>query len=219
MKKTALTLAMGLLVAGAANAAVEANIGATSNYMWRGVTQNLDDATLQGGVDYSSEDGFSLGAWASDTKSYSGYELDIYGAYSAETSNGVGYSVGFTQYIYPDTKPDQDFLEVNGSVTLGPVTAAIAHTISADNSAAEGDNYYSLSTGTDIQDGLSLEGTLGYYDFDANGAGSYTHAQLDLTKSLGDYGDITASVSKLSNDGSSYTDEDTTFFVSYTKTF
>ena len=219
MKKTTLALAMGLMISGAANAAVEANIGATSNYVWRGYTQTNDDATLQGGVDYSNEDGFSLGAWASDVKLVDGYELDIYGAYSAETADGIGYSVGFTQYLYPDANTEADFLEINGSVTVGPVTAAIAHTISADSSTVEGDNYYSLSAGTDIQDGLSLEGTLGYYDFDANGAGSYTHAQLDLTKSLGDYGDITASVSKLSNGGSAYTDEDTTFFVSYIKTF
>ncbi|MGA0975457.1 MAG: TorF family putative porin, partial [Sedimenticolaceae bacterium] len=80
MKKTTLALAMGLMISGAANAAVEANIGATSNYVWRGVTQTSDDATLQGGVDYSNEEGFSLGAWASDVKPVNGYEFDIYGA-------------------------------------------------------------------------------------------------------------------------------------------
>jgi len=216
MKKTTLALAMGLMISGAANAAVEANIGATSNYVWRGVTQTSDDATLQGGVDYSNEEGFSLGAWASDVKTVDGYELDIYGAYSAETADGIGYSLGFTQYLYPDANPDADFLEINGSVTVGPVTAAIAHTISADDASIEGDNYYSLSAGTDLEEGLSLGGTLGYYDYDSGT--SYTHAQLDLTKSLGDYGDITASVSKLNNDGTSW-DEGTLFFVSYSKTF
>ena len=217
MKKTALTLAMGLLVSGAANAAVEANIGATSNYVWRGVTQTSDDATLQGGVDYSNEDGFSLGAWASDVKFADGYELDIYGAYSAESASGIGYSVGFTQYLYPDAT-DIDFLEINGSVSVGPVTAAIAHTISADSASYEGDNYYSLSAGTDLEEGLSISGTLGYYDYNSD-ADSYTHAQLDLTKSMGDYGDITASVSKLNNDGALGADEGTLFFVSYSKTF
>jgi len=215
MKKTTLALAMGLMISGAANAALEANIGATSNYVWRGYTQTNDDATLQGGVDYSNEEGFSLGAWASDIKFDEGYELDIYGGYSAETAGGVGYSVGFTQYLYPDAT-DIDFLEINASVTVGPVTAAIAHTIDADTSTAEGDNYYSLSAGTELEEGLSLGGTLGYYDYDAGT--SYTHAQLDLTKSLGDYGDVTASVSKLNNDGTSY-DEGTLFFVSYSKTF
>jgi uncharacterized protein (TIGR02001 family) len=216
MKKTALTLAMGLLVSGAANAAVEANIGATSNYVWRGVTQTSDDATLQGGVDYSNEEGFSLGAWASDVKFADGYELDIYGGYSAESASGIGYSVGFTQYLYPDAATDIDFLEIYGSVSVGPVTAAIAHTISADTASSEGDNYYSLSAGTDLEEGLSLGGTLGYYDYDSGA--SYTHAQLDLTKSLGDYGDVTASLSKLNNDGTS-NDEGTLFFVSYSKTF
>ena len=217
MKKTALTLAMGLLVSGAANAAVEANIGATSNYVWRGVTQTSDDATLQGGVDYSNEEGFSLGAWASDVKFADGYELDIYGGYSAESASGIGYSVGFTQYLYPDAT-DIDFLEINGSVSVGPVTAAIAHTISADTASYEGDNYYSLSAGTDLEEGLSISGTLGYYDYNSD-ADSYTHAQLDLTKSMGDYGDITASVSKLNNDGALGADEGTLFFVSYSKTF
>ena len=216
MKKTTLALAMGLMISGAANAAVEANIGATSNYVWRGVTQTSDDATLQGGVDYSNEEGFSLGAWASDVKPVNGYELDIYGAYSAETADGIGYSVGFTQYLYPDANPGADFFEINGSVSVGPVTAAIAHTISADVAANEGDNYYSLSAGTELEEGLSLGGTLGYYDYDAGT--SYTHAQLDLTQSLGDYGDVTASVSKLNNDGTS-NDEGTLFFVSYSKTF
>ena len=215
MKKTTLALAMGLMISGAANAAVEANIGATSNYVWRGVTQTSDDATLQGGVDYSNEEGFSLGAWASDVKLVDGYELDIYGAYSAETADGIGYSVGFIHYAYPDAT-DSDFTELTASVTLGPVTAAVAHTIDADTSTVEGDNYYSLSAGTELEEGLSLGGTLGYYDYDAGT--SYTHAQLDLTKSLGDYGDVTASVSKLNNDGTS-NDEGTLFFVSYSKTF
>ena len=57
MKKTALTLAMGLMISGAANAALEANIGATSNYLWRGVTQSSDDGAISGGLDYSHDSG------------------------------------------------------------------------------------------------------------------------------------------------------------------
>ena len=78
MKKTTLVLAMGLMISGAANAAVEANIGATSNYVWRGVTQTNDDAAISGGVDYSDESGVYVGAWASDVKWVDGYEFDVY---------------------------------------------------------------------------------------------------------------------------------------------
>jgi hypothetical protein len=45
---------------------VSANIGAVSNYIWRGVTQTQDGAAVQGGLDVSHESGFSAGVWASN---------------------------------------------------------------------------------------------------------------------------------------------------------
>jgi hypothetical protein len=43
-----------------------ANIGAVSNYMWRGVTQTGDGAAVQGGLDVAHESGFYIGTWASN---------------------------------------------------------------------------------------------------------------------------------------------------------
>lgn len=43
-----------------------ANIGAVSNYIWRGVTQTQDGAAIQGGLDYGHISGFYAGAWASN---------------------------------------------------------------------------------------------------------------------------------------------------------
>jgi uncharacterized protein (TIGR02001 family) len=45
---------------------VSANIGAVSNYIWRGVTQTQDGAAIQGGLDYAHESGFYAGTWASN---------------------------------------------------------------------------------------------------------------------------------------------------------
>ena len=45
---------------------ISANIGAVSNYMWRGVTQTLDGPAVQGGLDFSHESGFYAGTWASN---------------------------------------------------------------------------------------------------------------------------------------------------------
>jgi hypothetical protein len=45
---------------------ISANIGAVSNYMWRGVTQTQDGAAVQGGLDFSHESGFYIGTWASN---------------------------------------------------------------------------------------------------------------------------------------------------------
>ena len=46
--------------------AFSANIGAVSNYIWRGVTQTGDGAAIQGGLDVSHESGFYVGTWASN---------------------------------------------------------------------------------------------------------------------------------------------------------
>lgn len=45
---------------------ISANIGAVSNYMWRGVTQTQDGAAIQGGLDFSHSSGFYAGTWASN---------------------------------------------------------------------------------------------------------------------------------------------------------
>jgi hypothetical protein len=43
-----------------------ANIGAVSNYIWRGVSQTGDGAAVQGGLDVAHESGFYAGTWASN---------------------------------------------------------------------------------------------------------------------------------------------------------
>ena len=60
-----------------------ANIGVTSNYMWRGVTQTGDQAAIQGGIDYENPNGFYAGTWASNVTwtEPEGYELDLYAGY------------------------------------------------------------------------------------------------------------------------------------------
>jgi uncharacterized protein (TIGR02001 family) len=45
---------------------ISANIGAVSNYMWRGVSQTQDGAAVQGGLDFTHESGFYAGTWISN---------------------------------------------------------------------------------------------------------------------------------------------------------
>ena len=37
---------------------ISANVGAVTNYIWRGVSQTDDDPAVQGGVDYAHSSGF-----------------------------------------------------------------------------------------------------------------------------------------------------------------
>ncbi len=56
-----------------------ANIGAVSNYIWRGVTQTGDQAAVQGGLDVAHESGFYAGTWISNIDWNEGSSEDVTG--------------------------------------------------------------------------------------------------------------------------------------------
>ena len=206
MKKTALTLAMGLMISGAANAALEANIGATSNYLWRGVTQSSDDGAISGGLDYSHDSGLYAGTWVSSLGG-TGSEVDYYAGFSGETES-LGYDVGYIYYQYDDASL-ADFAEVYGSVTMSGVTAGIASEVYTQGGTDLDQTYYSLSSDFELTDGFGLTATAGRYNRD--GSDDYTHLTLDVTKD-----DFTFSLSKA---GSGSGDDSVIPYVSYSKTF
>ncbi|HPE80269.1 MAG TPA: TorF family putative porin [Gammaproteobacteria bacterium] len=221
LKKTALALSV-LVAAGSAAAEFSANIGATSNYVWRGVTQTGEDAAISGGLDYAHDSGFYAGTWASNVAG--GEEVDLYAGFSGEASS-LGYDVGVIYYAYPSFN-DADFTEIYGSLTFGPVTGGINYTVDGQAESAGqdqfigGDIYYYLSGSFEVMPTWSIGGTVGYYDFDEDGMGgndiSYAHIQGDITKSAGDFGDFTFSLSKADKESG---DDDLKVFVSWAKTF
>ena len=63
---SALTLGMLQTASAEDPHSFSANIGAVSNYMWRGVTQAQDGPAVQGGLDYAHASGFYAGTWVSN---------------------------------------------------------------------------------------------------------------------------------------------------------
>lgn len=94
---------------GQAQSELSANVALTSDYVWRGVSQNDEDLALQGGFDYSHEAGFYIGLWGSNV-SFSGAstELDIYAGWSTEFENGLGLDVGIIEYTYHGSSAAND---------------------------------------------------------------------------------------------------------------
>jgi len=227
MKMKTIALACGVAMFGCASLAqaeLSANIGATSNYLWRGVTQTDDGPAISGGIDWSHDSGFYLGTWASniDWGIGSGAEVDFYGGFANEVGD-FGYDVGLIYYYYPDSAyDDSDFSELylNGSWKF--LSGGIAYTISsdADDDApfGEGDLYYYIAASFDVAETWSVGGTIGHYDFDVPSSGDvdYTHYQADVTKSAGDWGDFTFTISKADEESG---DDDTKFVVSWAKSF
>jgi len=95
MKKIIFAL---LFVSGIAQAQVTGNVGVTSDYRFRGISQTQNSQALQGGIDYSKS-GFYVGNWNSSVSSllYTdsiGLENDVYAGFKKEIYKGVTIDVG-----------------------------------------------------------------------------------------------------------------------------
>ena len=159
-------------------AQVSANVALTTDYVWRGVSQNLEDPAIQGGFDYAHDSGFYIGIWGSsvDFQGPESTELDIYGGWSTEFENGVGFDVGFIEYTYhgDDGASDANFTEYYAGLSY----AGFGLTYYAGD---EGDDNIELTYGYDFGSGVSVGAT--YADFE-----TYEYFQVGVSGEVGGVG-------------------------------
>lgn len=226
-KKIALgTITAGTMLAGTQAYAGEAsaNIAAASNYLFRGVTQTMNEAAVSGGLDYADDSGFYVGTWASNVNFGEGStELDFYAGFSGEAGE-VGYDIGYVYYAYPQDD-DADYGEIYLSASVSAFSAGVNFVVNSDVSEpglyVDGDIYYFISVGGEIAEDWSAALTVGYQDFDFDGSSalgdvSYAHYQFDITKSAGDYGDLTFTLSIAEEEAG---DDDLIPMISWSKGF
>jgi uncharacterized protein (TIGR02001 family) len=233
-----------LSISGALQAEISANIGVTSNYVWRGITQTDDEAAVQGGLDFAHDSGFYVGTWASNVDFGDGdrgsefgtgqTEWDVYAGFGGEL-NDFSYDIGYIHYFYPDTG-NSDFGELGLKLGYGPFSAGIQYTVYSSidkdqfwQAFVEDDIYVYANASIDLPLGFTGGITVGHYFWDEDGDpiqgsgeswdGDYTHVQLDLGKSAGDFGDFTFSLSWAEETDQDFTDDSIIPFVSWTKTF
>jgi uncharacterized protein (TIGR02001 family) len=194
MKKSLLAIAATLAAAAVptvASAQVAFNVGATTDYRYRGVSQTQLKPALQGGVDYANG-GFYVGAWASTIRwikkagGDSNVEVDLYGGYKGEITKGLGYDVGILAYIYPsnDLGTDADTQEIYGALTYGPVTFKYSHAVSNLFGVADSKNSYyaDLSASFEVMDGWSLTPHVGYQKVKGPNGISYADYSVAMSK-------------------------------------
>ena len=143
------------LVGGESGLELSGNVAMVSDYRFRGVSFSDGDIALQGGIDLAHSSGFYVGTWGS-TISGGGpageLELDVYGGWSGNVTEGVAIDVGLLYYIYPTERElanvlgvDTDYFEPYASIstTLGPVGASLGVAYAWDQSAlGDDDNLY-----------------------------------------------------------------------------
>lgn len=199
-------LAVTLLISASAAAEVTGNIGATSNYLWRGVTQTQDAVAVQGGVDYEHDSGLYLGTWASnvDFGDDTSYEVDFYGGYAGTIGEEFGYDISYLYFAYPDSDSDIDFGELTAAVSWKWLSLSYSHVVNAgsDVAAEPLDNtdmsYIDAGVSLPLSDTLSISAHYGYSTGDIVTAwfntSNYTDYSISLNKQT-DFGDISFMVS------------------------
>jgi uncharacterized protein (TIGR02001 family) len=185
-------------IPGAAFADIAYNVGAVTDYRYRGISQTRKLAALQGGVDYSLG-GLYLGTWAStirwvqDAGGSGDVEVDLYGGYKGDIVKGLlSYDVGGLFYYYPgnNLKPitgaDANTLEAYGAVTFGPATAKVswALTDTFGNFDSKNSTYVDLSATFDLGGGVMVTPHFGWQRIAGpnRGPASYVDGSLGLSK-------------------------------------
>ena len=156
---------------------ISLTLSVTSDYRFRGQSQNSRSPAAQASLDYSTDLGIDVGVWVSnvdfsdtgDTDTY--MEADFYASYGFSLDDATSGSVKVTYYYYPESPFSYDYLE--GQL-------ALSHTMNDITLNAEL-NYspdYFLETGTAVaasvgfayplMDKFTLSGNVGHQWIDDN---------------------------------------------------
>lgn len=210
--RTLSLLAGTLMVALPASASVTGNIGATSNYLWRGATQTGDAPAVQGGIDFEHDSGLYLGTWASnvDFGDDTSYEIDFYGGYAGSIGEDFGYDISYLYYAYPDSDSSIDFGEVTLALIWKWFSIGYSKVVNAGSDVAldpfdEKDlSYINAGVSFPLSETLSISAHYGYSSGDVVNAWFDTDNYADYSLSLDketDFGTISFLVSDTDLEG------------------
>lgn len=181
------SLLLSMVVAGAATASiaptaaqagVSANVGAVTNYVFRGVEQT-ESASGYAGLDYENDSGFYVGTWVADVDR--GLEYDIYAGYGTEVE-GVSLGLGATYFGYTLEAFDSPYLELNLSAGFGMFSVGYDFgTHEKNDTLGFGEtDYDNMYIGAEYE---AFSATLGSYDPDTDTKDD-AYMYLDVSYSL-----------------------------------
>lgn len=154
----------------------------TSDYVWRGSSQNQGNAAAQGGLKASADSGFYGSLWGSSVdfgaQAGASTEMDFVAGWSGELAPDWALDVNLTRYQYPGSRADLNWNELGGTVTwkrdywlqLGVSDDALA--------GGHAGTYAQVGARLPLDDALRLEAAIGHYWLSSAYADDYTHEQV-----------------------------------------
>lgn len=206
--------------------AVTANVGFTTDYIFRGISQSQHKPAVSGGVDYSHASGLYAGVWVSTQqwvktggtdaandpyKTSSDLEVDFYGGYKGAVGE-VGYDIGAVRYYYTGdkvaTQVSPDTTEAYLGASFKMLSVKYSHAVSdyfigwgvLNTTKTKGSNYLELNASHDLGDGWGLLGHLGNQKVKNVSTADYTDWKVGATKDVG-FGTVTVAYSDTNAQG------------------
>lgn len=163
---------------------VQGSIGASSDYFWRGASQNDGNPAIDLSLEWQG-DGFYVGSWASevDFGDEVQYEYDFYAGYALLISDRMAIDVGLIQYNYDEIIESTE--EIYAGLSLGQVS--LYHYVNLDNSDlsySEVEYTFPFVTQLDVSVLYGLHSSEGSV---AMGLGDDDYFGMKLKKDLGDF--------------------------------
>lgn len=165
-------------------------IGAVSDYVWRGVSQSDENPTGQVGITYTSPIGLYVGGWASGVDFGDGdpdFEVDYFVGYGWDVSDAVNLDFMLTRYTYPGASYS-NYNEFTATATFAETySVGVSYTNDVFNSGTDG-WYYSLGGQWGLPNDFSISANVGRSVFDDNDAAAskdYTDWGVSVGKDVG----------------------------------
>lgn len=142
------------------------NAAATSEYMFRGISQTDDQPAVQLGAGYSFSNGIYIGAWASnvDFGESTDAEVDTFVGWNGDVNETLNLDVQLVRYNYigEPTGVDYAYNELIGKATIAEnYTVSLGYTNDYLNTS-ENSVYTAVGGSWDVGNEVSLTAGLGY---------------------------------------------------------
>jgi len=170
------------------SSSVSWEVGVVSDYLFRGVSQTDEKATLQGTLTWTSASGFYVGSFASGVDFGEGspdVEVDYFVGYGFDASDKVNIDVMLNRYTYPGASE----LAYNELITTATVAENWAVSVGYTNDvwgSGTGGWYYGLSHDWELPSDVTLSANVGRNVFNASDvAADYTDWGVGISRSFG----------------------------------
>lgn len=177
------------------------NVGLTTDYAFRGISQTDENPAIQGGFNVNHASGLYAGVWGSnvdfneDEADGDGatLELDVFGGFASKFGESeFGYDVGVIGYLYPGADEDRnyDYAEVYAGLTYQLFSAKYYYTneFFAETGSA---GYFDLTANVPLANDFGVIAHVGRQNIDDNelfGVPDYTDFRIGVNKKLAGFG-------------------------------